>query len=214
MHKLDYFCWCYQAKLPLRLGGCGLRDSHRTAPAAYWASWADSISVICTRFPFLGPRIFHYLSNPDGDWELPCLRAVVDASSHLRNFGWGDQPSWPNLVLGERPPAPDDDRAAPGEWAHGWQFHASRVLEAYSFNLLLVRFALPSSRRNASSPNKARLFSARGPYAATWLTTCPCSIALEMPDDLFRCSMRYRLGIAVFFEGCDTHGHYNFARYE
>ena len=30
--------------MPLRLAGCGLRNSQRTAHAAYWASWVDCIA--------------------------------------------------------------------------------------------------------------------------------------------------------------------------
>ena len=38
-----------QALLPLRLGGCGLRDSSRTSHAAFWASWADCLPVLRLR---------------------------------------------------------------------------------------------------------------------------------------------------------------------
>ena len=32
--------------LPMRMGGLGLRAAKRSAPAAYWASWADSLSML------------------------------------------------------------------------------------------------------------------------------------------------------------------------
>ena len=85
------------------------------------------------------------------------------------------------------------------------------MLDKYSFDLLLTRFGLPSTRRNASSPNKARLYSVRGAYAASWRTSCPFSAALDMPDDLFRCCVKHRLGLAVLFDGVDSHGHHNLA---
>ena len=45
------------AQLPSRLGGLGLRCSARTAPAAYWASWADALHMIKTRNPRIAQEI-------------------------------------------------------------------------------------------------------------------------------------------------------------
>ena len=39
------------ASLPMRMGGLGLRSAVRTSPAAFWASWADALSMIQTRLP-------------------------------------------------------------------------------------------------------------------------------------------------------------------
>ena len=56
LHQVTHQACMKQATLPHRLAGCGLRDSARTSPAAYWASWADSISVLQSRFPAIGAR--------------------------------------------------------------------------------------------------------------------------------------------------------------
>jgi hypothetical protein len=46
------FCaWTQQARLPLRLGGCGLRRSSRVVRAAYWARRADCLPDLSARFP-------------------------------------------------------------------------------------------------------------------------------------------------------------------
>ena len=66
--------------------------------------------------------------------------------------------------------------------------------------------AFPSWRRNASASGKARLRSASGPFAATWLTICPSTKALTMTDRVFSYAMRRRLGLTINFEG-DLHGH-------
>ena len=50
VHKVSYQMVVSQAQLPIRLAGCGLRNSVRTAPAAYWASWADALPGIVSRF--------------------------------------------------------------------------------------------------------------------------------------------------------------------
>ena len=39
------------AELPVRLGGLGLQSAARTAPAAYWAGWADSLAELRKRCP-------------------------------------------------------------------------------------------------------------------------------------------------------------------
>ena len=41
------------ATLPLRLGGLGLRSAVRTGPAAFWASWADTLPMMANRCPEL-----------------------------------------------------------------------------------------------------------------------------------------------------------------
>ena len=43
--------------LPLRLGGLGLRSAERTAPAAYWASWADALAMVNTRAPQVAAEV-------------------------------------------------------------------------------------------------------------------------------------------------------------
>ena len=58
-HGVSYTAWVAQSKLPLRLGGLGLRDSARLAPAAYWASWADSLPSLIEGFPTIGRDTLH-----------------------------------------------------------------------------------------------------------------------------------------------------------
>jgi hypothetical protein len=94
-----------------------------------------------------------------------------------------------------------------GEWQHGWQFHASDSLERDAWNLLLQELALPSVRSNAVSSGKTRLRSCMGPFAAVWLTVCPSSDGLILPNWDLMFAMRRRLGIAVTYDGNDVHGH-------
>ena len=180
LQRIDLNSWTFQAKFPLRLGGCGLRDSVRISHAAYWASWADALPVIIARFPIISVRIMAYFCCVRLRFDIPCLKDAKRAGEFVSSFGRQEPPSWDLIAGGLRPSDGEDEPPGPGEWAHGWQFTASRVLDKYSFDLLLTRFGLPSTRRNASSPNKARLFSVRGAYAASWLTSCPF-LGLECP---------------------------------
>ena len=50
--------------LPLRCGGVGLRSASRTAPAAYWASWADALPMISARTPGVARRVVDLLGPP------------------------------------------------------------------------------------------------------------------------------------------------------
>ena len=62
LHGVAYDTWILQAQLPLRMGGMGLRNSSRTAPATYWASWADVVPDLLRRFPAIGRNILHHLT--------------------------------------------------------------------------------------------------------------------------------------------------------
>ena len=114
---------------------------------------------------------------------------LIRAANHLYNRDWVDLPSWDMIKEGARPPEPDPLDLSDGEWSHGWQFHASNALEYYERNSLLLRLSFPSWRRNARAAGKARLRSASGPFASTWMCICLSIIALSMSDRVFR--LRY-----------------------
>ena len=101
------------ATLPMRLGGLGLRSASRTAPAAYWASWADALPMLSARLPELTDGVEAILNaNPQG-----CLRDL-DAAGILDRSGFVGRPSWRELRGGVQPPQPSG--VEPGEWQHGW----------------------------------------------------------------------------------------------
>ena len=54
----------------------------------------------------------------------------------------------------------------------------------------------------------------RGPQATSWMLFCPVSSNFEIENDIFRCCMKYRLGVAINFEGPDCHGHFQLASSE
>ena len=127
-----------QMKIAIRLGGLGLRNSGRIAPAAYWGSWADCISVLLDRFPLLVSTHFNSLNNDAPQiLGIECLDSLQKTRIDLRDVGWNDIPTWNSLIAGERPPVPDPDNLCLGEWQHGWQYHGTYFLEQNEFNLLL-----------------------------------------------------------------------------
>ena len=111
-----------KAQLPCRLGGCGLRSSTRTAPAAYWAAWADVLPTLQKRFPRLATEYVAALREEHRDRE--CLNEVQAAAEVLRAEGYRP-PTYEELAAGARPPNPPPNELDPGEWQHGWQYFAS-----------------------------------------------------------------------------------------
>ncbi len=105
--------WVRQATLPCRLGGMGLRSARRTAPAAYWASWADSLEPLRQRYPGVAAGALTLLQGPPRD-APPCIRAAQEAVLTLDAAGYAEgpaaredpvaaaRPSWLDLYEGRR----------------------------------------------------------------------------------------------------------------
>ena len=106
------------------MGGLGLRSALRGSPAAYWASWADTLPMMRARNPDLAAEYFAQLKG-----EVPpteCLRAVTEAQVTLDNAGFV-MPAWDSVWNGARPEQVTESE--PGEWRHGWQYFAAAQLE-------------------------------------------------------------------------------------
>ena len=105
--------------LPMRMGGLSLRSVNRTAPAASWASWADALPMIASRNR-AAYEIIH--STLVGDAPAPgCLGNwfQLAKSSPRKAF----RTSLLGLIS-QRDHVPLRENE-PGDWPHGWQFHAS-----------------------------------------------------------------------------------------
>ena len=91
-----------QSQLVFRHGRLGLRSARLHAPAAFWSSWADSLSAIQRRDPDLAQHIVRQL-EPDapGCRVLDTLKAAV---ALLARQGF-EAPQWHQL-LGDDAPQP------------------------------------------------------------------------------------------------------------
>ena len=110
-----------QARLPLRLGGLGLRSATDQRHAAYWASWTDALPAIHVRAPEVAARLIHELDAA----RCPALQAVGHAVSHLRTAGYNPR-GW-RETLTEGPPTYNNPE--PGDQLRGWQRHATQAAE-------------------------------------------------------------------------------------
>ena len=217
LHGVSYDAVLSQAQLPIRLAGCGLRNAVRTAPAAYWASWADALPSLVSRCPSVGPMAMLQLCylqtlDPDEPHVGPrCIVCAELAGKRCQEVGWRERPLWADIVAGQRPPVIHVESDIVGEWKHGWQYFASEYAETRELNQLLTGLAWPRLRSNAACPGKARVYSCMGRFSGTWLTVSPTTDALCFDDGELRFAVRRRLGLAVCYDGPDAHGHYRLA---
>ena len=72
------------ATLPAVLGGLGLESVTRSAPAAYWAAWADSLPVLRARLPDWPEQCL----AEDGGADARCLADAEAARAPQQTEGW------------------------------------------------------------------------------------------------------------------------------
>ena len=202
-HGVGRRVWLRQARLPLRLGGCGLRDSARTSPAAYWASVADCLPVLHGRYPQAAAAMVDALETLEVAQAVPssALGGAVAAGRALDTRGFEGRPTWRALAAGARPPPQEganvDEFPALDEFPHGWQFYASRALEQTEHDSLLRSLAGTSPR--GPLPGRARLRSCSGPQAASWMVAFPTSPTTRLSNEEFTFALRRRLSLGFGF---------------
>ena len=188
---LDDTTW-RQCRLPIRLSGLGLRNSVRTSPAAYWASWADSLPTLHRRFPLFAARVGGALMADPGDGsqldDIPCLAELSRARQTLLR-DCPALPTWAEVIGGATPTElmEDADEIMPGEWSGGWQYVASNKLEKSEHAALL----------RGSRADATRIRSCGGPHSGQWLTTAPSSDRLALRCPVMQILLRRRLGLVV-----------------
>eukprot|EP00439_Symbiodinium_sp_Y106_P083243 s600_g23.t1 len=161
---------CAWLLLAMRTAHGNWRLSQRTAPAAYWAAWADAIPVIGERAPALAEACVRQLEGRDTALEATCLRSAAVARNLLQAEGWQECPSWRAIADGARPPAVMDRGL--GDWPHGWQHSAllpATTLSPHAMQLALrrrLRLPLPlRPKRCGPSPGCGGLVDVFGDHA-------------------------------------------------
>ncbi|CAK0876826.1 unnamed protein product, partial [Prorocentrum cordatum] len=113
------------SSLPLGLGGLGLRSAARTAECAYWPSWADALPMLRQRNPTAATELTAALRAGTGA-AASCLQEAERARAPAARDGFATCPTWQEVWDGARP---EQTEPEPGEWKHGWQYHASAARE-------------------------------------------------------------------------------------
>ena len=181
--------------LALRHGGLGLRSAAAHAPAAYFASWADTMPAVLSRDRALCKSWLRELQG--GASNIRSLAALQGCAVLLAEQGF-HVPPWANLLAA--PPSPDPGAEdEPVDLTRGWQRLASRAVDdtaaAHFWPLI-------------DSASQAMLESQAGPFAARVFTALPPEFRLEpaffrvlllrrlrlpLPLDSARCRCRARL---------------------
>ena len=175
-----------RASLPMSRGGLGLQSAVNLAPAAYWASWTDSLAMTRSRHPGVAARLVHEL-NRGREAGAPCLREAAEAADQLRTLGFRDCPSWQAAADGARPmPRPEEENEDddPTNKTRGWQRCAAAHIDA-SLARDLSASLDPASR--------ALLLSQSGPMAARALTVSPTSPLTTLDSHILRIILLRRL---------------------
>ena len=188
------------SSLPVLAGDLGLRSATRTAPAAWWASWADALGMLRARHPGLAASIMGQLAlGPQA--EAQCIREVTTARDTLVAEGFTEAPSWEDLAAGARPPNPESDPAAPlerepGDWQRGWQRAAAGARESHARR----EQVLPQ----LSHAGRALLRSQSGPGSGRVFTVVPSSPLTEVPAAEMRVLLlrRVRLPLRLSERSC------------
>ena len=81
--------------------GQGLRSAARCAPAAFWASWADSLEMIRDRTPEVAELVDHQLTAEDP--QNGFLEELRAAAAHQDRQGFWWRPGWTELRESKRP---------------------------------------------------------------------------------------------------------------
>ena len=106
------------------------------------------------------------------------------------------RPTWEELRAGARPPLPPE-RAEPGEWRHGWQYHASSSSELHFRETLVLAQSCPA--------DQAHLRSHSGSASSAVLHGAPTGPEFKLAPDLFRTLVleRMRLPLQVSEARCE-----------
>ena len=109
-----------RAHLALRHGGLGLRSAAAHAPAAYFASWADSLPAVASHERALSESWLRQLEANASD--VRCFAAALQGCALLlADHGFRPRP-W-DALLAPTLDAPEDDE--PIDLTRGWQGRAS-----------------------------------------------------------------------------------------
>ena len=121
------------ASLPVSMGGLGLRDASHTSEPAFWASWADCLSMTRKRHPEVALEIVCQVNGVDA---CPSLHAASRVARELTGVEGFEPPTWDALANRLRPPTHDADEFEPGANG-GWQHEAaSRVERQFRIRLM------------------------------------------------------------------------------
>ena len=176
-----------RAKLPLRLGGLGLRSAEAGRCAAYWASWADTLPTLQDRVPELVAAAYPLAGNAGA---VPAtsgvghkrLAELLQAATFLNEAGYV-VPGWDALLAGGEPPREPAERDH-GDTLRGWQRTAAACLD---------KSACASLYSDLDPASRALMLSQAGPGGSLAITVLPTAPEFRMSSSHMRVLLLRRL---------------------
>jgi hypothetical protein len=189
-------------RLPIRMGGCGIRSLLSVAPAAYFGAMAiaapfilNTINLFIHAPPEDASPSLSSASSPSPPsppsplsfplaltllYSLPISRHLSDCITSLKQVGI--PPSSPLL-----PPATPDFWVLYGNGKRGLQKRLSQIIHTLSYDDLRLKTRDPLA--------KARFIACGVKHSGSWLNTVPSSPELFLMDAHFALAVRLRLGL-------------------
>ena len=135
-----------RAKLPLRLGGLGLRSAEAGRCAAYWASWADTLPTLQDRVPELVAAAYPLAGNAGAVPATSGVAELLQAATRLNEAGYMT-PGWAgmrsSLAGNRRGSLPSAIMVIPCEAGSELRLPVWTNLRARAFTLTLTRLHAP-----------------------------------------------------------------------
>ena len=172
------------AMLPMKLGGLG-RSASRMCHSTCWASWADSLQTISQRFPVVASQVLAHLT------DNRAIGRVAGGDRQADHEGFVSRPEWTALRDGSR--HPQADTSEPGEWQHGWQYHASSSSERNFQKSVVIA--------QSSAGDQAHLMWPCGTSASAVLLGCPTKCEFPTRPETFRLLTLERLRLPIHVAG-------------
>jgi len=158
-------------KLPIRLGGLGLRSMVEVSPIAYFSALAQASFIIRESLPLL------YMGNSKPDYSMKwCYQVFQDSRIKF------------------------DGKLLPKSSEDFWKFYGAKQTQAglqREITKLIedVRGRVLLEEAKTCKPRLARLVSSRAKYAGSWLTAPLGNPHFRLPNKLFSLAVRLRLGL-------------------
>ena len=176
-----------RARLPLRMGGLGLSPAREHRHAAYWASWADTVTALQACHPGTLATLMRPLLSVAATGVPPSVREADQAAQTLRLQGY-EAPTWAALLEEMAPPNLGDDDGPPAPTRRGWQQGAGAAVDKRAFEMLFSDLD-PASR--------ALLLSQSGEGASCAFTVVPSGPDFVVDNGEFRLFLLRRLRLAL-----------------
>ena len=169
------------------MGGLGLSPAREHRHAAYWASWADTVTALQECHPGTLAALMRPLLDVAAAGVPPSVMEAEHAAQCLRSQGY-NAPTWAALLEGTVPPNLEDDAGPSAPTRRGWQQSAGAAVDKRALEMLFS---------DLDSASRALLLSQSGEGASCAITAIPSCPDFVVDSGEFRTFLLRRLRLAL-----------------